>query len=41
MSVQLDKNSFWMKTKLSEFGFKCIANKHELCGYSICKCICH
>jgi len=41
LKVQLDKNSLWMKTPLREFGFKCIANKHELCGDSKCKCLCH
>ncbi len=34
-------SNFWIKTPLNEFGFKCIANKHELCSYSKCKCLCH
>ncbi len=41
LKVQLNKNSFWMMTPLREFGFKCIANKHEVCGDSKCKCLCH
>ena len=38
---QLGKNSSWMQTPLHEFGFKCIANEHELCSDSNCKCLCH
>ncbi len=41
MKAQLDKRSFWMQTPLNEFGFKCIANKHEFCSYSKCGCFCH
>ncbi len=33
--------SAWIKTSLSEFGFKCVANKHELCCDDTCVCICH
>jgi len=29
----------WIQTPLREFGYKCIANKHELCKG--CKCLCH
>ncbi len=39
-SVILDeKSQFWIHTPLSEFGYKCIENKHELCKG--CKCLCH
>jgi len=41
MKAQLGENSLWTNTQLSEFGFKCIANKHELCIDSKCKCLCH
>ena len=41
LKVLLGKNSLWMKTPLKEFGFKCIASKHELCGDLKCKCLCH
>ncbi len=41
LSVQIGKNSFWIKTPLDEFGFKCIASKHELCSDLKCKCLCH
>ncbi len=33
--------SAWIKTSLSEFGFKCVANKHELCCDDTCVCLCH
>ncbi len=35
------KSNFWTETPLGEFGFKCIANKHELCNDLKCKCLCH
>jgi len=39
-SVILDeKSQSWIQTPLSEFGYKCIENKHELCKG--CKCLCH
>jgi len=41
MKAQLGENSLWANTPLSEFGFKCIANKHGLCIDSKCKCLCH
>jgi len=33
--------SAWIETFLSEFGFKCVANKHELCCDDTCVCLCH
>ncbi len=33
--------SAWIKASLSEFGFKCVASKHELCYDDTCACICH
>ena len=30
----------WFQVLLSQFGFKCIANKHDLCIDSKCKCLC-
>ena len=33
------KSQSWIQTPLSEFGYKCIENKHELCKG--CKCLCH
>ncbi len=35
------ESNFWTETPLGEFGFKCIANKHELCNDLKCKCLCH
>jgi hypothetical protein len=29
----------WIRTPLREFGFKCIANKHDSCKG--CGCLCH
>ena len=34
-----EKSQSWIQTPLSEFGYKCIENKHELCKG--CKCLCH
>ena len=34
-------NSIWTKTKLQDFGFKCIMNKHDSCIDTNCKCFCH
>ncbi len=31
----------WKKTPLSKFGFKCVMNKHGVCAYSVCECLCH
>jgi len=31
----------WIETLLSDFGFKCISSKHELCYNSNCVCLCH
>ncbi len=41
LKIQLGVQSIWTKTSLKEFGFKCIANKHESCNDSKCKCLCH
>ena len=30
----------WIKTKLSDFCFKCIGNKHEECVDKTCQCLC-
>ena len=38
-SATLEKSQSWIQTPLSEFGYKCIENKHELCKG--CKCLCH
>ena len=35
------KNTNWIKTPLSKFGFKCIMNKHNFCTDSSCECLCH
>jgi len=37
--VENETLQFWLQTPLREFGYKCIANKHELCKG--CKCLCH
>ncbi len=34
-------NSIWIKTPLSDFGFKCIMNKHDVCVDFSCGCLCH
>ena len=34
-----EKSQSWIQTPLSEFGYKCIENKHELCKG--CRCLCH
>ena len=31
----------WIETPLSEFGFKCVMNKHDSCDNPSCKCLCH
>jgi len=37
-----EKNdSIWMQTRLSDFSYKCIMNKHDQCHDPKCKCICH
>jgi len=38
-AVSDEKSQSWIQTPLSEFGYKCIENKHELC--TGCKCLCH
>ena len=34
-------NLIWIQTPLSNFGFKCMANKHDLCTSQKCACLCH
>ena len=34
-------NSFWTETLLSNFGFKCLMNKHNICTEDKCQCLCH
>ena len=36
-----ENNSIWIKTPLSEFGFKCVMNKHDICVDFSCGCLCH
>ena len=36
-----DQLSKWIKTPLSDFSFKCIQSKHDLCNWTKCKCLCH
>lgn len=31
----------WTETLLSDFGFKCLMNKHDLCDDDKCRCLCH
>ncbi len=31
----------WKETPLSKFGFKCVMNKHRVCVYTVCECLCH
>ena len=33
--------SVWIPVSLRAIGSKCIMNKHELCGDSKCRCVCH
>ena len=35
------KETQWIETPLSAFGFKCIMNKHDFCEQSSCQCLCH
>jgi len=41
LAIEVGMRNIWIKTSLNEFGFKCIANKHELCSDYKCKCLCH
>lgn len=34
-------DSIWAQIPLHDFGYKCIMNKHNLCGDSKCVCLCH
>ena len=34
-------NTFWTEKLLSNFGFKCLMNKHDLCNEDKCQCLCH
>ena len=36
-----EDSSIWIQTPLTNFGPKCIMNKHELCTDSKCECLCH
>lgn len=43
---ELDKSnikndSIWMQAPSCDFGFKCMMNKHDLCYYPKCVCLCH
>ena len=31
----------WTETPASKFGFKCMADKHDLCKDDWCECLCH
>jgi len=33
--------NLWTETPLKDFGFKCIASKHDLCSDEKCVCLCH
>lgn len=39
MSIVIDGQ--WQKSYASQFGFKCIASKHEKCTDKFCVCLCH
>jgi len=33
--------TFWIETLVSQFGFKCMMSKHDLCIDPKCQCLCH
>ncbi len=38
---QQENTTGWIETPLSEFGHKCIMNKHDICTDLSCGCLCH